>query len=53
MYMGDFLTIMNGILGLFKMPINIYGFQFSLWDVMLIGILAGVLLRFIVRLFDQ
>lgn len=51
--MGDFLAIMNGILSLFRMPINVYGFQFSMWDVMIVGALAGILLRFIVGLFDQ
>ncbi len=48
----DFLTIMSGILDLFKMPINVYGFEFSLWDVIVVSLMACILLRFIVRLFE-
>ena len=45
--MSDFIAVMNSILQLFKIEINIYGFSFSLWNVLIVSVLGTILLNFI------
>ena len=47
--MDFFLMYFSGILDLFKMPLTVYGFSFSFWDVFLFTAAASIVLRFIGR----
>ena len=47
--MDFFMEYFAGILSLFKMPLTIYGFTFSFWDIFLFTCAASIVLRFIGR----
>lgn len=49
--MAVLISFFAAILEFFKMPLNVYGFTFSFWDIILYTALAGILLRFIVGVF--
>ena len=51
--MSDFLSIMAAILGLLKTPMEVYGFTFSVWDMIMVSLVAGVVIRLIVGIIDQ
>lgn len=43
-FVGDFFTL---ILRFFQLPMTIYGFTFSFWDIFLFTIVVFILARFI------
>ena len=45
--MEAFTSVLDQILRLLQMPLNVYGFSFSFWDIMLFSIVAYAILRFI------
>lgn len=46
-------SVFSSALGIFKTPMNIFGFTFSWWDVFIWSIVAGLLIWFIARIFDD
>lgn len=50
--MSDFLDALNIILTGLKYPIELYGFVFSLWNVILFTIICSVAIAFIKKLFE-
>lgn len=51
--MSDFLQIMSIVYDFFNMPMNIYGFEFSLWHVMIFGLFTSVVIGFVGRLIND
>lgn len=47
--METFTSVLAQILRLYQMPMNIYGFTFSFWDVTMFAIIATTIMRFIGR----
>lgn len=47
--MDDFISVMMAILEFFKIPIVIYGFTFSLWNVFMFGAFATLIIKFVVK----
>lgn len=45
--MNDFINFMAECFKFFKIPITIYGYTFSLWDVILFTAVACVLIRLV------
>ena len=45
--MDAFISIFLLIWDMFKIPLNVYGFTFSFWDVFLFTVAASIILRFI------
>jgi len=43
---NDFLLFMSVILDFFKIEMNVYGFTFSFWQIILYSILIGIIARF-------
>ena len=50
--MDDFFGVLNLILDAFKQPMTIYGFSFSLWNIILFSILGYILAKFIGGILD-
>lgn len=51
--MQDLLSFLGKIYELFNMPMNIYGFVFSFWDIIMFTLVFGVLLGFVGYLFNE
>ena len=51
--MENVKAMFDATLAVFKIPITIYGFTFSYWNVFLFVIVAGIVLSFIRRLFND
>lgn len=49
--MSDFAATMAAVVRVFQVEFTIYGFTFSLWEVFLFSIVAGLVLWFIGRVF--
>lgn len=48
--MNDFIRMMNAIFQAFQLSFNIYGFTFTLWQVVCFGMVASIVAWFIGRL---
>lgn len=51
--MENVKAMFDATLAVFKIPITIYGFTFSFWNVFLFVIVGGMVLAFIGRLFND
>ncbi len=49
--MSDFLAVMRVVYDLFNLPINLYGFEISLWQGLMFGLLVSIVFGFVGRLF--
>lgn len=49
--MSDFLRLANGVLGMMRIPVTIYGFTFTFLDLFVYTMLVGFLLSFLAGLF--
>lgn len=49
--MDVFFAVMSNVFEFFTMPMTVYGFTFSWWDIILWSLLASVVFSFIGRLF--
>lgn len=45
--MEVFQTWFSAVLGVFQVPFTLYGFTFSLWDVFLWSLVAGLVIAFL------
>lgn len=43
----------SAVLGVFQVPMTIFGFTFSLWDVFIWSLVAGIVLSFIGGVFND
>lgn len=50
---SDMQAVFSAVLSVFKLEITLYGFTFSFWNVFLFSIVAGLLLWFVGRLFND
>lgn len=50
--MGDFQVLFNVCLQILKIPITLYGFTISLWEILIFGVVGFFLLYLIYRMFD-
>lgn len=50
--MDDLMRFFEEVLKLFKMPMTVYGFTFSFWDIALWGCVAYIAIRIIRGLLD-
>lgn len=41
--METFGAVINAVVGLFQMPLTLYGFTFSFWEVFLFTIVVGII----------
>ena len=48
--MEYFLAVMAMVYDLFNIPLNIYGFEFSLWQILIFGLLISVVFVFVGRM---
>ena len=48
--MQHFVQFMGMIYNLFNLPINIYGFEFSLWQVFMFGLIVSIIFGFVGRM---
>ena len=48
--MQDFLAIMGMVYDLFNLPLHIWGFEFSLWQVMMFSLIVGIVFKFVAHL---
>jgi hypothetical protein len=51
--MSDLQATFQAVLSLFKMEFTLYGFTFSWWQVFFWSIVAGLLIWFIGRIFNE
>lgn len=51
--MADFLKVMGMILKLFQLEFDVYGFTFSLWQVMMLGVLLSVVIGWVSHVFYE
>lgn len=51
--MEDMQAMFTATLALFKTPLTLYGFTFSMWEIFLWGIVAGLLIWFVLRALDN
>ena len=47
--MGDFFAIMAAVFQFFLMPIVIYGYTITFWQVLLFGVFSSIVVGFIVK----
>lgn len=47
------LDFLGQIYELFNIPMNIYGFTFSFWDVMMFSLIVGVIFGFVRHMFYE
>lgn len=45
--MSDFFNTMSLVINFFKHPFTLYGFTFSLWDVIVFILITGAIISFI------
>ena len=45
--MSDFLNVMKLVINFLKRPFSLYGFTFSLWDVVILIIITSIIVSFI------
>ena len=45
--MDDLTAIFTAVLGLFRHKFTLYGFTISYWDVLVWGLIAGIIISFI------
>ena len=50
--MDAFLAMMSGIVSCMQIPMDIWGFTFSLWDVFMFSMISAVIFGFIGKLFN-
>lgn len=50
--MDAFFQLMSGIVSCMQVPMEIWGFSFSLWDVFLFSMISTVVFGFIGHLFN-
>lgn len=50
--MDSFLSVFQAAIELFQRPMNIYGFTFSFWEIMIFSVVAGLAIKFVVGLID-
>lgn len=50
--MDDLMRFFDEVLKFFKMPMTVYGFTFSFWDIALWGCVAYIAIRIIRGLLD-
>lgn len=48
--MNDFLLMMAECFGFLKIEMNVYGFTFSFWDVILFSLAAGLIIKLVMGL---
>ena len=51
--MESFLSVLAMVYNLFNYPLNVYGFEFSFWDVAMFALITGVVLKFIGMVFYE
>lgn len=51
--MDAFFAMMSGIIDCMQIPMNIWGFTFSLWDVFMFSMVSTVIFGFIGKLFNM
>lgn len=51
--MDAFLRVLGMVYDLFNTQMNIYGFTFSLWDVLMFGLIVGAVLKFVGYVFYE
>ena len=51
--MGDFLSVLAKVFEFFQLEMNVYGFVFSFWDVLMFGLIVGVVLKFVGGVFYE
>lgn len=49
--METFFAVMEGVYKLFARKMNVWGFYFSFWDVIIFGLLAALAFGFVRRIF--
>ena len=47
--MGDFFVLFSMIFQFFRIPLTVYGFTFSFFDVFIVGCICTILIRFVVN----
>ena len=51
--MGFFVSFMASVYDIFNIPLNVYGFVFSFWDVLVFSMVGGVVFKFIGGVFYE
>ncbi len=51
--MENFLFVLGKVYELFNHPMTIYGFTFSLWDMLMFGLVVGVVIKFVGYMFYE
>lgn len=49
--MEFFLQLMSMVYNMFNIPMNVYGFEFSLWQVMMFSIVVALVFGFVGKVF--